>query len=72
MKHMRLTLPMAIHYTIKDHTFIKNEISIDEIIENFFFIFIHTVYYKLYIIHCKLLHNLKTKNSNYDDKCLKL
>ena len=28
---MRLTLPIAIHYTIKNHNFIKNKISIDEI-----------------------------------------
>ena len=30
---MRLTLPKVIHYTIKDRKFIKNIISIDEIIE---------------------------------------
>ena len=29
---MRLTLLIAIHYKIKDHKFIKNKISIDEII----------------------------------------
>ena len=30
---MRLTLPIAIHYTIKDHKFIKNKIFLDEITE---------------------------------------
>ena len=30
---MRLTLPIVVQYTIKDHTFIRKNISIDEIIE---------------------------------------
>ena len=41
---MRLTLPIAIHYTIKDHKFIKNKISIEEIFENQIYIDIYVNY----------------------------